>query len=549
MSFISIARFIFICLEVVLLFNVLIFVHELGHFLAARWRGLYVDEFALWFGKPLWRRKIGGVWFAINSIPAGGYVKLPQMAPMDALEGEAENLPPEAKVPIRPLDKIIVAFAGPLFSFLLAVVFAVIVWQVGRPVREAESTTTIGYLLPGSPAAKAGLKPGDVMTEIDGNPVRRWQGMSSDSVVWRIVTSEGEKLQIKYVRDGKEHVVAVKPEIPPTKIYQRRGTRQLLIAPAETPLVEKVEPGSAAEKAGLRRGDLILGANDQPIYGFETIADVARANPDAPVLLKVSRDDQSVTLTEPFVLTPPIVETVFENSPGALAGVRVGDRIERINDSPVFSTLHIIEWVEQHGEQPLTLHVSRGAEKLALSMTPAIPLDEKRPKLGLQFREDPLGLTLNENGRRSIIHPPPLEQIRLSTLSIVNTLGAILSSKSDVSAQHLGGPVMMMRIYYVLFESPDGWRLALWFSVLLNVNLALLNMLPLPVLDGGHITLAILESIRRRPIEGRILQWIQTACAMLLIGFMLFITFFDVQDLFGERRAGMKFAPKAEAVK
>src|SRR4029450_13025031 len=136
MSITEIGRIAFICLEVVLLFNLLIFVHELGHFLAGKWRGLYIEEFALWFGKPLWRRKIGGVWFAINSIPAGGYVKLPQMAPMDALEGESENLPPEAKGPIRPLDKIIVAFAGPLFSFLLAVVFAVIVWQVGRPVRE-----------------------------------------------------------------------------------------------------------------------------------------------------------------------------------------------------------------------------------------------------------------------------------------------------------------------------------------------------------------------------------------------------------------------------
>ncbi|HTL31344.1 MAG TPA: PDZ domain-containing protein, partial [Tepidisphaeraceae bacterium] len=425
------------------------------------------------------------------------------------------------------------------------VLFAVIVWQVGRPVRESESTTTIGYFLPGSPAEKAGMKAGDVIKEIDGKPIKRWQGMSSDSVVWRIVTSEDEKIEIKYGRDGQEHVVMVKPEIPATKIYQRRATRQLLIEPAETPVVEKVAPGSAAEKAGLRRGDFIVEANDQPIFVFEAVADAAQANPDAPLLLTVERDNQRVKLTEPLVLAPPSVEQVFENSPGALAGVRVGDRIERVNDTPVFAAHHVTQFVEERGEKPLTLHVIRDGEKLALTMTPAIPIDEKRPKLGLQFREDTLGLGLAAKVRP--VHPPPLEQIRLSAMSIINTLGVIVSRKSDVGAQHLGGPLMMLRIYYVLFETAEGWKLALWFSVLLNVNLAILNLLPLPVLDGGHIMLALLEIVRRRPVEGRILQWVQTACAVLLIGFMLFITFFDVQDFFG--RGGMKFAPKAGALK
>src|SRR5687767_14917582 len=100
-------KVIFILIEVLLLFNLLIFVHELGHFLAARWRGLKIDRFAIWFGKPIWSKKIGGVEYALGSIPAGGYVALPQMAPMDVIEGKSgssgEELPP-----ISPLDKIIV---------------------------------------------------------------------------------------------------------------------------------------------------------------------------------------------------------------------------------------------------------------------------------------------------------------------------------------------------------------------------------------------------------------------------------------------------------
>src|SRR3954465_6281412 len=136
----AILKFILVLLEVLLLFNLLIFVHELGHFLAARWRGLKVDRFAIWFGKPIWKKKINGVEYALGWIPAGGYVALPQMATMEAIEGKGESSG-QPLPPISPLDKIIVAFAGPLFSFMLAVVFAVVVWAVGKPVSAAGDST------------------------------------------------------------------------------------------------------------------------------------------------------------------------------------------------------------------------------------------------------------------------------------------------------------------------------------------------------------------------------------------------------------------------
>src|SRR2546423_8213035 len=128
-------KIVFIALEVLLLFNLLIFVHELGHFLAAKWRGLRIDRFAIWFGKPIWKKKINGIEYALGWIPAGGYVALPQMATMEAIEGKGESSG-QPLPPISALDKIIVAFAGPLFSFLLALAFAVIVWAVGKPVTD-----------------------------------------------------------------------------------------------------------------------------------------------------------------------------------------------------------------------------------------------------------------------------------------------------------------------------------------------------------------------------------------------------------------------------
>src|SRR5689334_19143142 len=154
-----IGRMILVLLEVLIIFNLLIVVHELGHFLAARWRGLYIEKFGIWFGKSLWKKKINGVQYSLGSLPFGGFVALPQLAPMDIIEGKADvdraQLPP-----VSALDKIIVAIAGPFFSFLLAVAFAVIVWLVGYPVSESDMTTVVGYIAPESPA-KHVLREGD----------------------------------------------------------------------------------------------------------------------------------------------------------------------------------------------------------------------------------------------------------------------------------------------------------------------------------------------------------------------------------------------------
>src|SRR5512132_4216843 len=155
-----IARVIFILLEVLILFNLLIVVHELGHFLAARWRGLYIEKFGVWFGRPLWKNTINGVQYSLAALPVGVLVALPLLA-------------------------------------LLALFFAGIVWAVGHPVSEGDSTTVVGYVMPGSPAEKAGLQPGDKILSVDGKPVRRFMGMN-DSISWDVVRSEGDKIAVKF---------------------------------------------------------------------------------------------------------------------------------------------------------------------------------------------------------------------------------------------------------------------------------------------------------------------------------------------------------------
>src|SRR5881392_4014277 len=214
-----IGRVILVIFEVLIIFNLLIVVHELGHFLAARWRGLYIEKFGIWFGKPLCKKKINGVQYSLGSLPFGGFVALPQLAPMDIIEGKAD-VDREQLPPISALDKIIVAIAGPLFSFLLAVVFASLVWAVGYPVSESDMTTVIGYIAPESPAKNV-LREGDKILEIDGKRVTRFLGMN-DSVSWAVVRSEGDTIPIKFERDGQVQTADVEPFKAQSRAWFRR---------------------------------------------------------------------------------------------------------------------------------------------------------------------------------------------------------------------------------------------------------------------------------------------------------------------------------------
>ena len=361
------------------------------------------------------------------------------------------------------------AFAGPLFSFLLALAFAVVVMIVGRPVSETEKTTTIGYVVKGGPADEAGLRPGDRILSVDGRAVTKFGGMG-ESVTWRIVRSEGATVPIKVERDGK-------------------GPRVL----------------------------------SQALQG----ADQGRGNARACGRSKSPR--------------PMICWCVRSapNSPARLAGLRAGDQILSVNGIKLYHCNALEDYAENHPDETLRLSCLRQGQPLEISVKPEAPATGGKASLGILTWED----------KWTLRYPGAIEQVKASVTAMVETFGALFAPHSDIKAQHLGGAVKIMEVYSRLFNGEQGWRLALWFSVFMNVNLAVLNMLPVPVLDGGHILLALIEGIRRKPISARLVGAIQTTCAVLLIGFMLYIAFYDVQDLpwkhSKDKSLDIKFSPKA----
>lgn len=525
----SILNFLLICLEVVFIFNLIIVVHELGHFLAGRWRGLVIEKFGIWFGKPIWKTTINGVQFSLGSIPFGGFVQLPQMAPMDIIEGETET--PREQLPrVSALDKIIVAVAGPLFSLGLALVFAVIVWFVGRPVSQAETNTTIGYVEPGSPAADAGMLPGDKILEVDGHPVSKFGGMTN-SVVWYVVRSEGADIPFKIQRGDQTLTLRPKPLHGESRgWWTRQSLRQVMIQPASTPMVAKIAEGSPAAKAGLKDGDLIEALDGQPLLSIAAFFDAEITKAGQTLSLRVKRGEQSLETQLAAPALPLEVEAVSPGSPAAMAGIRKGDTIVSLDGRKLKNQLEVRDYLKAGKSKPVVLEIARRTGTFERTLVPQVPEEMTEPKIGVLWRADSDGITWDGQGLMDLVHPAPLEQVGSSVSTVVNTIGAILSPRSDVKLQHLSGPVMIFSTYYQLFQSDYGWRLALWFSVILNVNLALLNMLPIPVLDGGHILLALIEAVRRKPVSMRILEVVQTVCFVMIAGYMLYVSFYDVAD-------------------
>jgi regulator of sigma E protease len=453
----QVLSYLYIAAGVVFLFGAAIFVHEFGHFWVALKRGLKVEEFAIGFGPKIVSWKRDGIDYSLRWIPAGGFVRLPQMMTSTALEGGSdqgqasttgEGGKEAAPLPnISALSKILVAVAGPAMNVIFAFVLATVIYFVGLPV--PVNPPIIGYVDPKTPEGRMGIQEGDRIVAIDGKPVKSW-----DEITRTTILALTNAFKVTIVHGGTSNEAAGTTNIYPlvAEVNNAMDLKALNLDPRDHLVVGEVAKGSAAAAAKLETNDEIV----------------------------------------------------------AFAGIPISSREELTN------------LVQAYGGKTTTLVIKRGDERLTLDVTPALDQTSKSSKrfvLGILFGP---GKDVYE-----IEHPTPLSQVRDVWEQLYGTITALVHPRdSGVKASDLSGPVGIAGMLALQVKSD--YRLALHFLVMLNINLAILNMLPIPVLDGGHIAMAILERIRRRPLEVRVMEYTTTVFAVLLISFMLYVTYYDI---------------------
>jgi regulator of sigma E protease len=463
---------------IVLFFGGSIFVHELGHFLAARRRGVKATRFSIGMGPAIWSRTgKDGVEYRLAWFPIGGYVALPQLADMAAIEGESEDV--SSLPPLSYSTKVMVFAAGAFFNVLFAFLLASILWAAGEPVSSNLASTTIAEVVPtmknsegkevASPAVLAGLKPGDVIVRVDGHDVATFDDIVEHLTLSSGWNEKGEREVLFTIQRG-----GVTQDIRITPILSNGDkARRVGFSPVAKFVVEKVLPKSPAEKAGLQPGDQIIAIDQVPVLTQGKFVDLLRGNLGKDFQITVSRAD---------------------------------------------------------GNHTLPMSGPKTAKTL--------------PEFGFYLKS---GTTY--------AHTPPWTQIAEKVTKTFRVLAALINPHSDLGLTDMSGPLGIGRIYWDASEA--GIRYVLWIAILVNVNLAIFNLLPIPVLDGGHILFATIAKLRGRALPVNFIAATQSVFIILLFTMILYVTAFgdirrwirDVKTEAQEKAAATEQQRKVETAK
>lgn len=565
----------------VLFFGGSIFVHELGHFLAARWRGLKVERFSIGMGPRIfgWTGK-DGVDYRISLFPIGGYVALPQMADMSAVEGEtdetAEKLPP-----ISYADKMWVAVAGAVFNVIFALLLACILWKAGMPMQEGTETTVVGHVdttigaggtladlgaaetVPG-PAALAGIRAGDRILQVDGSSVTNWHQVTEAILLGNRKDASGKPACLLTIeREGKTLEILVHPALVETNSITKDRVRLTGMAPRTSVVLGTPLPNSPAEKAGLKTDDEVLTVDGHTVYGADSFIDLLRTNAPGARRLGIRRADQDLTVEVqpvPVLRTNPLgaithgengefrvvlipvpeakekdkVRLVVHSATGDAAtteALSLGAVLDKANGREITALRSLDDLVDvaSPGGRDLSVFWKRGGAEGNLILrkaTARIVQPAATPSIGADIHP-----------RAVIIHRSPGEQFVGAFWSTVNTLTRLFDRGSDIHLNQLMGAISIAKMYVNLSEDI---RLVIWFSVVININLAILNLLPIPVLDGGHMLIATIERVRRRPLPARAVIWIQYVFVALFMGLMAYVLLNDVRRCSGDGDARLR---------
>ena len=437
--------------------GVLIVVHEYGHYIVARLCGVKVLRFSVGFGRPLalWRRGPDRTEWVIAAVPFGGYVKM-----LDEREGPVA--PEEVHRAFNRQSvwrRFLIVVAGPLFNFLFAILVYAGLFMYGLP----EARPVLGEPPAGSVAALSGLKVGDTVRAVEGEPITTWQELR-----WRVLQAalQRQTLRLELVNE-RGHLGEATLDLrayPADEVeadaLDRVGLR--LYRPPLEPVVGQIVAGGPAERAGLAAGDRVVRADGKPIDSWDALVAAIRARPGKPLALVVQRNGT----TQSIEVTPD--------------SVTAGDtRIGRIGAAPFIPPAHA---------QKMLIRVQHG---------PLASLGKAAAKTW-----------------------------DISVFSL-KMLGKMLMG--EVSWRHLSGPVTIAD--FAGQSAQMGWISYLTFLALISISLGVLNLLPIPLLDGGHLMYYAIEIIKGRPVSERAMELGQRVGLALLLVMMAFAFYNDLNRL------------------
>ena len=535
-----------------------IFSHELGHFLAGKWRGLHIDAFSLGF-KPFWRKKINGVEYRLGYLPFGGYVELPQIDATDETPKSADGKElPRAKA----LDRLITAAAGPVFNIIFGILAGFLIYFFGMPQDTAKMREmTVNYIDVKGPEYAAGLRRGDKIVKLNGRSFHLSWAHFVKEILFTV-----EPVRLEVVRDGKHLEIVYVPKVNPAApgALKAEGLAWPFFS-VQIPVEVIPERGSVAEKAGIRRGDIITAVNgvtlQQPAE-FQHLLDVAG---DAELTLTLSRQGNEYTVKVRSEVIPGLpeeftrymigatlaqtsagvkVESAVAGTPAAEAGLLPGDILISAaapdeEAAPIRETLRFIEKIRSFKEKPFVITFERGGKRMSV------------PIVSRKVVPRTIGVSV------AVYDYPSPWEIFVSTLDmswkslrgicvgIGQKLG-LTRKQSSLKPSHMSGP---LGIGTTLFNSVyrSSLMTGIYFMVVVSFALAIFNLLPFPVLDGGHIVFGLIEIIFRRPLPTVVIKALSMVFVTLLIALMVFVTFADGRRLLrGFLPAERPEAPAAE---
>jgi regulator of sigma E protease len=437
----------------VVVIGVLILIHELGHFLVARLTGVGVERFSIGFGPVLLRWRGKETEYCLSVIPMGGYVKM--VGEENPLEGGGSAVFDPAKAfALKPLwVRFLIVFAGPAMNFVLAaVIFSLVLGTVGRPVWPP----VIGRVTEGSPAAAAGLQTGDSVVSVDGHPVKYWEDLDR-----AVTASNGRPLSLASQREGAVRTVTITPRattVTDPIFREARETWELGAGPQLTPQIGSVAPGSPAEKAGLREGDIVVEVAGQAVFTPEELIQVIQKRPGQTTPITVLRENKRVTLS----VTP---EAVKEKKPG-------GTETE----------------------------VGRIYAQIA---TRTVGFEPYNPVSAVWYGS-----------------------VRTWEMTALTVKGLWKVLVGAIDRSNIGGPLQIAT--EAGRQAKEGVTSLALFTAIISVNLAVLNLLPVPMLDGGHLFFFLIEGVRGRPLSLKKREAAQQLGFVLLMLLMVYALYNDL---------------------